>query len=349
MKNKKVVMLVASLLLVSFAGTVYAVSGNKENVKVENQKQTEKNGLNDLLTNAIKSIYLDKKQDNVKTKVDDKTISDAKKLIIESKKKTVDKKLVKQLQIGLNMYSIQGNINNLFESEGIAKYSTDVEKTVPNIKEDLTKMAKKKSYFAKEQEQRLVAYQSSYNHAKDAETSVNDLFNEDEIKEDVTQEKYDAVFQKVASVKQKDLSVTLGEKLQQVKAELDNKVQLETKQQIEAMEQQGNNDKDQVQSNNPVVTVENENPSDVGQSNNTPSNAPTPTAGGSAPQSSDNNGTRQQPTVPASPPAPNPPANSGGTSWNGNNPNNGGTTSGGTLPPGTTTVPGEEHPTPPWG
>lgn len=346
LKNKKVVMLVASLLLVSFAGTVYAVSGNKENVKIENQKQTEKNGLNDLLTNAIKSIYLDKKQDNVKTKVDDKTISDAKKLIIESKKKTVDKKLVKQLQIALNMYSIQGNINNLFESEGIAKYSTDVEKTVPNIKEDLTKIAKKKAYFAKEQEQRLVAYQSSYNHAKDAEMSVNDLFNEGKIKEDITQEKYDAVFQKVASVKQKDLFVTLGEKLQQVKAELDNKVQLETQQQTEATEQQESNDKNQVQSNDPVVTVERQNSSDISQSNNTPSySEPAVTGGGSAPQSSGNNGTTSQqpttPTAPTPPPVVNKP--NGSNESNVGNPNSG----------GTTIIGGDqdliETPTPPWG
>lgn len=311
-KNKKVVSLVvAGLVVVGGAGSAYAVQSHTSEQEASDQK-----GLDLKFSTAINSIYLDKYQKLVKATIDQKVIDSAKELLKESKNKMVSLKLVSNLETAVAMAELQQNVNSLFESESVAKYSTDVEKTVPGIEKRLANLDKKE--FKTTQTEKMTIFKASYKEADDTNKAVLALFDGEAVKEDVTREAYDLAKQHVDMLKQVELQKQLAEKLVLV----DDK--LKEKEQVVAAEAQKEAEV-QEQAKQQEAATNGDNSSTAGYTDNG-SRGSTPSTGGSQQGNNGNNSnnsgtTNQQPSTP-------PANNNGGGSWSGT----GNVTGGGDVP-----------------
>lgn len=330
LKNKKMVSLVvAGLVVVGGAGTAYAVQNHSAEKEVK-QEKSDKTGLELQFKKSINSLYLDKNQQLMKATIDQKVIDHAKQLLKDSKNKAVNPTLVSNLETAVTMAELQQNVNSLFESESVAKYSTDVEKTVPGIEKRLAKLDKKE--FKTTQTEKMTIFKASYKEADDTNKAVLALFDGEAVKEDVTREAYDQAKQQVDSLKQIELKKQLTDKLVLVDNKLKEKEQVvaaEAKQEAEVQEQAKQQEQAQQEatSNQQAVATNGGNSSTAGYTDNG-SRGSTPSTGGSQQGNNGNNSnnsvtTNQQPSTPQTPPS-----NNGmkpGESWNGN------TTGGGTI------------------
>lgn len=328
LKNKKMVSLVvAGLVVVGGAGTAYAVQNHSAEKEVK-QEKSDKTGLELQFKKSINSLYLDKNQQLMKATIDQKVIDHAKQLLKDSKNKSVNSKLVTNLETAVKMAELQQNVNSLFESETVAKYSTDVEKTVPGIEKRLAKLDKKE--FKTTQTEKMTIFKASYKEADDTNKAVLALFDGEVAKEDVTREVYDQAKQQVDSLKQVELKKQLTDKLVLVENKLKEKEQVvaaEAQKEAEVQEQAKQQEQAQqaaTSNQQSQATTNGGNSSTAGYTDNG-SRGSTPSTGGSQQGNNGNNSngsgtTNQQPSTP-------PANNNGGGSWSGT----GNVTDGGTI------------------
>lgn len=309
LKNKKMVSLVvAGLVVVGGAGTAYAVQNHSAEKEVK-QEKSDKTGLELQFKKSINSLYLDKNQELIKAAIDQKVIDQAKQLLKESKNKAVNPILVSNLETAVTMAELQQNVNSLFESESVAKYSTDVEKTVPGIEKRLAKLDKKE--FKATQTEKMTIFKASYKEADDTNKAVLALFDGEAVKEDVTREVYDQAKQQVDSLKQVELKKQLTDKLvlvdnklkekeQVVAAEVQKEaeVQEQAKQQEQAQQEATSNQQSQ-------ATTNGGNSSTAGYTDNgSRGSTPQTNTGGSQQGNNGTSGTsNQQPSTPQTPPS----------------------------------------------
>lgn len=318
LKNKKMVsVVVAGLLIVGGTGTAYAVQNHSAEKEVK-QEKSDKTGLELQFKKSINSLYLDKNQQLMRATIDQKVIDHAKQLLKDSKNKAVNPKLVSNLETAVTMAELQQNVNSLFESESVAKYSTDVEKTVPGIEKRLAKLDKKE--FNVTQTEKVTIFKASYKEADDTNKAVLALFDGEAVKEEVTREAYDQAKQQVDSLKQIELKKQLTDKLVLVDNKLKEKEQVvaaEVQKEAEVQEQAKQQEQAQqaVTSNQQSqATTNGGNSSTAGYTDNG-SRGSTPSTGGSQQGNNGNNSnnsgtTNQQPSTP-------PANNNGGGSWSG--------------------------------
>lgn len=322
LKNKKMVSLVvAGLVVVGGAGTAYAVQSHSAEKEVK-QEKSDKTGLELQFKKSINSLYLDKNQNLIKATIDQKVIDHAKQLLKDSKNKAVNPKLVSNLETAVTMAELQQNVNSLFESESVAKYSTDVEKTVPGIEKRLAKLDKKE--FKATQTEKMTIFKTSYKEADDTNKAVLALFDGEAVKEDVTREAYGQAKQQVDSLKQVELKKQLTDKLVLVDNKLREKEQVVTaeaqKEEAEVQEQAKQQEQAQqaaTSNQQSQATTNGGNSSTAGYTDNG-SRGSTPSTGGSQQGNNGNNSnnsgtTNQQPSTPQTPPV----NNNGGGSWSG--------------------------------
>lgn len=327
LKNKKMVsVVVAGLLIVGGTGTAYAVQNHSAEKEVK-QEKSDKTGLELQFKKSINSLYLDKNQQLMKATIDQKVIDHAKQLLKDSKNKDVNPTLVSNLETAVTMAELQQNVNSLFESESVAKYSTDVEKTVPGIENRLAKLDKKE--FKDTQTEKVTIFKASYKEADDTNKAVLVLFDGEAVKEDVTREAYDQAKQQVDSLKQVELKKQLTDKLLLV----DNKLKEKEKEQVVAAEvqkeaevQEQAKQQEQAQqeatSNQQAAATNGGNSSTAGYTDNG-SRGSTPSTGGSQQGNNGNNSnnsgtTNQQPSTPQTPPSNSNNGMKPGDTWNGN-------------------------------
>lgn len=317
LKNKKMVSLVvAGLVVVGGAGSAYAVQSHSSEQEVK-QEASDQKGLELKFSTAINSIYLDKNQKLVKATIDQKEIDHAKELLKESKNKMVSLKLVSNLETAVAMAELQQNVNTLFESESVAKYSTDVEKTVPGIEKRLAKLDKKE--FKTSQTEKVTIFKASYREADDTNKAVLALFDGEAVKEDVTREAYDLAKQHVDMLKQVELQKQLAEKLVLVDDKLKEKEQVVAAEAQKEAEVQEQAKQQQATSNQQAAATNGDNSSTAGYSGNTGSGGSTPSTGGSQQGNNGTSGTtNQQPSTPQTPPSNSNNGMKPGDTWNGN-------------------------------
>ncbi|MFS7238684.1 hypothetical protein [Carnobacterium divergens] len=272
LKNKKV-LAVAVVGVIALGGGTYAYNVHASKIEQQEQARDKETKFNEKLADVVNSIYLNDKKELLKDNIKAETVTSAKKILSQSKDEKADKSLINQLETGLKMIDIQTRSSNLFESEGVAKYSVDIEGTVPSIESSLKKIANDKKVFVKKEKEKIVLFTASYNQAKETENEVLGLFDNETVKDDVTREKYEEVKNKVAELKQENLKKDLEEKLVVVDTALTEKEAVK-KQEEQKTEEAGNQKTDE--NGNPVNTASNgEKPNAVAgnQGNSTGSNS----------------------------------------------------------------------------
>lgn len=157
LKNKKV-LAVAVVGVIALGGGTYAYNVHASKIEQQEQARDKETKFNKKLADVVNSIYLNDKKELLKDNIKAETVTSAKKILSQSKDEKADKSLINQLETGLKMINIQTRSSNLFESEGVAKYSVDIEGTVPSIESSLKKIANDKKVFVKKEKKNRFIY-----------------------------------------------------------------------------------------------------------------------------------------------------------------------------------------------